>query len=257
MSTVATQTVDAEENLIQSFCDVVGDDLKLLAILNGKELSADIIQQLKSIDFPLHLGLLLTGTKSRPVLVTLNKTVRNWPKILPEKTRDLLDMDFAGIYLNHAYRASPQESVWVDEENLAMQQSMFQLRDFYNRYGLEVENWRIRPDDHLVTQLQLIAYVFSGEIKLAELKDIAGFLDEHLLRWIMSFAERAAMNCETDFYASLVLLTAFYLEKIRNLLAKILDEPRPTAEEIEQRMKPKAESIIAPMKYLPGTSESW
>ena len=257
MSTVATQTVDTEGKLIQSFCDVVSDDLKLLASLNGNELSTDSILQLKTIDFPRHLGLLLSEPKAEPVLTTLNQTVKNWPDVLPKKTKDLLDMDFAGIYLNHAYRASPQESVWVDEENLAMQQSMFQVREFYKRYGLEVENWRIRPDDHLVTQLQLIAYVFSGEIKLGELKDIAQFLDEHLLRWVMSFAERAAMHCETAFYASLVLLTAFYLEELRDLLAKILDEPRPTAEEIEQRMKPKVESIIAPMKYMPGTQESW
>lgn len=257
MSTVATQTVDSEENLIQAFCNVVSDDLKLLASLNGNELTANSIAQLKSIDFPLHLGLLLTEPKAKPVLATLNQTVRNWPETLPEKTKDLLDMDFAGIYLNHAYRASPQESVWVDEENLAMQQSMFQVREFYKRYGLEVENWRIRPDDHLATQLQLIAYVFTGEVSMDEIKEIAKFLDEHLLRWIMSFAERAATHCETDFYASLVLLTALYLEELRDLLAKILDEPRPTAEEIEQRMKPKAESVITPMKYVPGSQESW
>lgn len=257
MSTITTQTADTEQNLIQSFSAAVSDDLKLLARLNGDELTNEMVAQLKSIDFPLLLGLLLSEPKIKPALITLNQIIQSWPENLPSKEKDLLDMDFAGIYLNHAYRASPQESVWVDAENLAMQQSMFQVREFYKSHGLEVENWRLRPDDHLVTQLQFIAYVFSYDTSLDSLRDTARFLDEHLLRWVVSFAERAAIHCETPFYASLVLVTAYYLEEVRDLLAIILDEPRPGREEIDQRMKPTSEAVTAPVKYMPGMAESW
>lgn len=257
MSSVTAQRTGPDISLIEPFCQAISDDLKLLAILNGSELTASRISQLKSIDFPLHLGLILTGTKIKPALATLNRTVRNWPESLAAEKKDILDMDFAGIYLNHAYRASPEESVWIDEENLAMQQPMFQVRKFYQRYGLEVENWRIRPDDHLVTQIQFIAYVLSCDTSLDSLRDIARFLDEHLLRWVVTFAERAAMHCETPFYASLVIVTAFYLEELRDLLAEILDQPRPSTEEIEQRMKPASEAVIEQIKYVPGTAESW
>lgn len=257
MSTVASRTVETENNTVRSFLDAVSNDLTLLAVLNGNELTSEIMTQLKSVDFPLQLGLLLTGTKIKPALMTLSRAVRNWPEVIPPEKKDMLDMDFAGIYLNHAYRASPLESVWIDEENLAMQEPMFQVRDFYKHYGLEVENWRIRPDDHLVTQLQFIAYVFSCGSDSDTLRHIARFLDEHLLRWIVSFAERAAMHCETPFYASLVLVTAFYLEELRDLLAKILHEPRPSQEEIDKRMKLGSEAVILPMQYVPGAAESW
>ena len=257
MSTVTIQTDDTEPNLIRSFCVAVSDDIKLLACLNGNELTKDIVAQLRSIDFPLQLGLLLSEPKIEPALTTLSKTVKNWPNKLPQTEKDLLDMDFAGIYLNHAYRASPQESVWVDPENLAMQESMFQVRAFYTRHGLEAENWRIRPDDHLVTQLQFIAYVLSSNTGLDSLRDMARFLDEHLLRWVVLFAERAASHCETPFYASLVLVTAYYLEEVRDLLAKILDEPKPSREEIDKRMKSVSDAVIAPVKYMPGVAESW
>ncbi len=255
MST-ATATSPTED-LLCSFCNIVSEDLQLLARLHDRELDEEIISTLKAIRFPEQLGLLLTSEKAKPVLQLLQQTVESWPAKLPEKEKDFLDMDFAGIYLNHACRASPQESVWVDEENLAMQAPMFQVREIYKRHGLVVKNWRIQPDDHLVNQLQFIAYILGTEASTDSLREIARFLDEHLLRWVIQFAERAAANCETAFYASLVLLTALYLDELRDLLARILDESRPTTEEIEQRMKPKNEAVVIPMQYIPGTAESW
>lgn len=257
MSTAATQAVDIEQSLVDSFCEAVCEDLKLLAVLNGNELTAEMMTQLKQIDFPMNFGLVLSGQKIKSALTTLNLSVSNWQDSIKQEEKDILDMDFAGIYLNHAYRASPEESVWIDEENLAMQEPMFQVRECYKRYGLEAENWRIRPDDHLVTQLQFVAYVLSSNTDLDTLKDIANFLDEHILRWVVSFAERAAVHCETPYYASLVLVTAYYVEELRDLLALILNEPRPSKEEIDKKMKPRAETVIKAMKYVPGTAESW
>jgi TorA maturation chaperone TorD len=47
------------------------------------------------------------------------------------------------------------------------------------------------------------------------------------LRWIEEFAERVADRCSTRFYAGLALLTAAYLDELRDLLARLLDQPRP------------------------------
>jgi len=38
---------------------------------------------------------------------------------------------------------------------------------------------------------------------------------------------------------------------------EITGEPRPTAEEIEQRMKPKAEAKAVPLVFHPGLKPSW
>jgi TorA maturation chaperone TorD len=166
-------------------------------------------------------------------------------------------VDFAALYLNHSYRASPQESVWIDEENLAMQEPMFEVRKWYQRYGLETENWRVRPDDHLVCQLEFMAILLSDQSSLDILKDVAQFLDEHLLRWIRRFAKCAAQRCENDFYATLAMLTAVYVDELRDLLANALDYPRPTEEEIETRMKMKKAKTAVSMQYIPGMAESW
>lgn len=58
------------------------------------------------------------------------------------------------------------------------------------------------------------------------------------------FASRVAGRCESAFYAGLVLLVAQYLDELRDLLAQIVAEPRPSAEEIEQRMKPKVDPTL-------------
>jgi hypothetical protein len=67
-----------------------------------------------------------------------------------------------------------------------------------------------------------------------------------------------AKRCETRLYAGLAQLTAAYLDELRDLLAQILGRPRPTAEEIEERMRPMVAIPVAPPgPYLPGTGPTW
>jgi len=142
-----------------------------------------------------------------------------------------------------------------------MQQPMFEVRGWYEQYGMTAENWRTRSEDHLALQLQFIARLLdkAGDAGQSPelLQSVARFLDEHLLRWINDFGQRVAQRCATGFYAGSALLTASYLEALRSLLEQLLDQPRPSAEEIEQRMKPKSEPVEVPLTYMPGTSASW
>lgn len=54
------------------------------------------------------------------------------------------------------------------------------------------------------------------------------------------------------------MLTSLYLDELRDVLANILDRPRPTAEEIAQRAR-KVDEVALPMPtaYVPGNSPSW
>ncbi|NIO42018.1 MAG: dehydrogenase, partial [Burkholderiales bacterium] len=169
---------------------------------------------------------------------------------------DELAADYAAIYLNHKYLASPCESVWIDPEGLALQVATFQIRSWYRRYGLRVENWRTRSDDHLVAQLHFLEILF-GRIDECEIGEIGRFMDEHLLRWLPNFAARVAERCATRFYAGAGLLTASYCEAVRDLIAEITGEPRPSAEEIEQRMNPKTQNEAVPIAFHPGLKPSW
>jgi len=55
------------------------------------------------------------------------------------------------------------------------------------------------------------------------------------------------------------MLTSYYLDELRDTLALILSEPRPTAEQIEQRIKQPVDEVPLPMPgaYVPGSSPSW
>ena len=75
---------------------------------------------------------------------------------------DDLAADYAGIYLTHALRASPYESVWRDEEKLMMQGPSFAVRDRYHAHGLAAADWRRMADDHVSNELAGLA-VFAGD----------------------------------------------------------------------------------------------
>ncbi len=254
---VVKETLQREsQRLLDDFCEVVGNDLKLLVRLHAAELDKPAVERLRSSGFPDCLGLRLTLDGGEETMAHLREAVSAWPEHANREMLDKLAADFAGIYLNNSLSASPQESFWLDDEHLVMQKQMFQVREIYKRHGLEVENWRTCADDHLVNELAFVSEVIAGG-GMSGLREAARFLDEHLLRWLDQFTLRVAGRCETPFYAGLAMLTSFYCEELRNLLALILDEPRPSAEEIEERMAEELEPIAVPMQYVPGAAPGW
>jgi TorA maturation chaperone TorD len=167
-----------------------------------------------------------------------------------------LAADFSGIYIMHTFRASPEESVWFSEEGCTRQESMFQVRAWYKKHGLEARDWRTMADDHLVAQLQFIAYLLerASETTLAE---AATFMDEHLLRWIDRFAQRVCARCESAYFAGLASLTGTYLHELRGNLAGLLGQPIPSSEEIEARMNASSQRVEKPLHFVPGVAPTW
>lgn len=257
--TVTGRSNPDSTGVLGDFCRAVAQDLAQLAILHDAEADNPLIQLLKQAGFPATLGMKLESTAAREALVLVEKALAGLPQPLDEQHADELAVDYAGIYLTHAYRASPNESVWVDEEHLERQQSMFEVREYYARYELGAANWRQRADDHLVLQLQFLAHLFDQEHLDQALTLAARFMDDHLLRWLMPFANRVASRCATPFYAGINLLTGVYCEELRDLLADIMDEPRPAPEEIEACMqRTRLNTPAVPIKFLPGADgPSW
>ncbi|MES9937363.1 MAG: molecular chaperone TorD family protein [Sedimenticola sp.] len=241
--------------MLASLCGVISDDISMLATLHDREPDSAMLQLLKEEHFPEGLGLRLIGEPGSRALDLVTQSREALPDEIDGTILDELAADYADIYLNHSIQASPLESVWTDDESLACQDSMFQVRSWYSRYGLMAEDWRVRSDDHLVLQLQFLAHLFSleKEDEHEHLGDVARFMDEHLLRWLTSFAERVMARCRTPYFAGIAMLTAAYCEEIRDLLASILDEPRPSPEEIEERMRPKQQQEEeVPVSFMPG-----
>ncbi len=141
-----------------------------------------------------------------------------------------------------------------------MQAPTFQVRAWYGRHGLGVQDWRKRSDDHLVHELRFLSALLALGTTDA-VTEAAEFMDLHLLRWLDGFAQRVAQRCDTDFYAASAWLTWHYCEEMRRVLADLLGQPRPTREEVEARLRAEAgskgQAQAVPMTYLPGMAPSW
>ena len=243
-------------NALTEFCNGVALDLMILAQLHDRELTKADLAKLQQDSFPETLAFRLQSDKAREAMAILAHVVANLT--MDSRQDDNLAADFAAIYLTHSFGASPCESVWRDDDSLAMQQPMFDVRERYARYGLEVPDWRKRSDDHLVFQLQFVATLLE-DARPSALSDAASFLDTHTLRWLPDFADRVATRANTPFYATLAVLTACYLDELRDMLAEILDAPRPDPQQLAQAEAPAVdeEPLLTPGRYLPGSAPSW
>jgi len=244
-------------------CLALVDDLAQLIRLHDRELDAPTLEALGEVGFPHALALLPADSAGQQAYAALAAAVQ----ALKPTTADLdeLAADYAAIYLNHAIGASPYESVWLDDDHLACQGPMFELRERYAAAGLQVADWRRRYDDHLVCQLAYLQRCLekagAGAGEAVDWADLATFIDEHLGYWLPDFAGRVAARAETAFYAGLAEVTAAWLDCYRGLLEEIQGLPRPDIEALGQRIRQKFardKAEVAPLKFMPGArGPSW
>ena len=252
-SDASLQISETPEDLLSSFREHVAEDLEVLATLHDREPDETLLHELSEVDFPASLTLIPETKPGIEAMTLAQQALSSLTGDLNEGVLDELAADYASIYLNHNISASPEESVWLDEDSLMCQQSMFQVRTWYESHGLEIPDWRIRPDDHLVYELQFIAFLLGNDEQMETLEKAATFMDEHLLRWLGNFGERVLQRCDTPWFAGVAALTAAYCEELRDILAEVLQQPRPSREEIDDRMKPKQpEPEPVAVSFTPG-----
>lgn len=239
---------------------VLAEDASTLAVLQDRELSPMVLAELKGLVFPDNLGLLPVGDASHKAFAMMRQVMAALPAIADAALLDDLAADFAAIYLTGAFGASPYESYWLSDDHLICQDAMFDMRTLYSEAGLKVPDWRMRPDDHLVFQLQFLAHLLARAGSDGDWRSLADFLDYHLLRWLPDFAGRVAGRCDTPFYAALALLTDVWCHQLRGLIEQHLGEPRPNPAEIEKRLhsQRRVETQEAPIRFVPGgAGPSW
>ena len=233
---------------LKQWCDAVSQDLQQIAVLHDREVDEALLTALREVNFPYNLGMIITaevGDEKTGLYKPqrfIETALQELPEGVDEGVLDRLAVDYADIYLNYSLHASPFESVWLDEDHLLQQEPMFEIREWYKRYGLETENWRIRSEDHLVLQLQFIAALLDSDVSMPEgvtlqkrLQDATTFMDEHLLLWLSDFTTLVSQRCSTDFYASIAVLTYAYMDQLRDALVEVTGIARPTKEEMKKR----------------------
>lgn len=233
--------------------DALVEDLDQLIRLHDRELDAEILAALKVAAFPNGLALSAADEAGRTAHSNMAAALHDMP------TLDELAADYAAIYLNNRFGASPYESVWLSDEHLACDRSMFELREIYAAAGLQASDWRSRFDDHLVLQLQYLRRVLASAA--IDPEKLAGFIDQHLGYWLPDWAQRVSAHCNTAFYAALAELTYVWLLNFRELLGEIHDLPLPSREEMGALINRKLaldKAEIAPIRFVPGIQgASW
>ena len=242
---------------VKKFWSWVSEDLQLLARLHAVEMTPATIEQLLKGGFPDTLTLKRNhsdhpiGDVFKAALVEIeNQTV----------TFDDLAADFAAIYLNGTCGASPNESPWIDDDELERQEPMFEVRDWYSKYRLKTEDWRIRPDDNLSLQLLFISHLIEAYLVSYDetlIKEAAEFMDEHILRWIHKFAQKVYQRAETAFYSSLAVLTSEYIDEVRKVMANDYDLPVPSEEMMKRKTKKINETYEADPTYYSSLKGGW
>ncbi|MGV0950673.1 MAG: TorD/DmsD family molecular chaperone [Azonexus sp.] len=244
------------------------EDLDQLIRLHDRELDAEILAALKVAAFPNGLALCAADEAGRTAHSNMAAALHDMP------TLDELAADYAAIYLNNRFGASPYESVWLSDEHLACDRSMFELREIYAAAGWQVSDWRSRFDDHLVLQLQYLRQVLASAATMETMarghaatgprvdpEKLAVFIDQHLGYWLPDWAQRVSAHCNTAFYAALAELTYVWLLHFRELLGEIHDLPLPSREEMGALINRKLaldKAEIAPIRFVPGIQgASW
>lgn len=197
----------------------LADDLETLAQLHDVELNVDTIAALREIGFPDNLALLPQNEPAQLAWAAMRAALAEIPDPPQVADLDVLAVDFAAIYLTGAYGAAPSESFWLDPDHIVCQAPMFEMREIYRAAGLKAGNWRLRPDDHLVLQLQYIAHMLRRRVTSADFsKQLAQTMDAHLMRWLPDFVAGVDARAVVPFYAALGYVTLAWCQALRETL---------------------------------------
>jgi len=227
------------------------DDLVLLARLHGGELDGETLDALMETPFAALFSLVPDDETARQAASVIDNGWRAMDSGDTGGRSRLLDelaADFAALYLTGRHRAWPDESPWLDDDDLSRQQPMLEVRRWYERFGLAARDWRKLPDDHIALQLAFIAHLMDGD---AALEEAARFMDAHLMRWLADFAAAAAARCDTPFYAGLAMFTHAWCAALRGMLTRVTGVTPPPPEETADGEEPPAHAVGQP--FVPGT----
>ncbi len=233
--------------------------LGLVIRLHDREADADLLATLRTADLTPMLEALLAPAQATAA-TGFAAVLAAMPDAPDAAYFDQLAADYADIYLTHGYRVSPSGSVWLTDDHLERQQPMFDVRAWYEHYGIRVPDWRLRSDDHLVHELQFVEHLL-GLGTTAALGDAAHFLDRHVLSWVPDFCNRAETRAQSDFHRAAMGLTRASLAALRDWLTTATGvrsevEPHAFARERDRAARAAEVKEVA-RPFVPGIKASW
>ncbi len=126
--------------------------------------------------------------------------------------------DYARLFVGpNRLLAPPWESVYLSTEHLIFERQTLEVRQQYQRYGIETQHPNVEPDDHIGLELRFVAHL-NGLVLFALEKDdsalqiealaaLGRFLSEHLLQWSPEFLGQVKTSANTLYYRGVAQLT--------------------------------------------------
>ncbi len=152
-----------------------------------------------------------------------------------------LDRDYAKVFCGagstNCTAAYPFESLYTSKERLLMQEARDSVLKWYARHGLgKASSWK-DCEDHLAVELEFLVYLIGESIAALEKGDIEwaralakeqqGFMAEHLVNWVPTFATQVVKHARTDFYqGAALMLEGYLLSDFSEIQAIGVTEPR-------------------------------
>ena len=130
---------------------------------------------------------------------------------------DALTWDFNRLFVGPGEMlAAPWESVYRSKTKLTFQEPTLQVRELYERFGVQAPAMHREPDDHLGLELAFVATLSDLAAQAAAAGDTAqlarcfetqrDFLQDHLLAWAPTCLALVGKHAETDYYRGAALL---------------------------------------------------
>jgi len=129
-----------------------------------------------------------------------------------------LKLDYTRLFIGlEKTLAPPYESVYLGKDHILFEKQTLEVRQFYQRFNLEIGRLHKEPDDHIGYELSFVSAlcrVCSDALKqsdpscLQEARNtLEQFLSCHLLKWVELFLSKVIENAETQYFRGIVYLT--------------------------------------------------
>lgn len=144
---------------------------------------------------------------------------------LSQAAFDAIETDYMHLFVGpKKIFAPPWESFYRNKDHLLFQKETLQVRNWYRRFGLEVERLYNEPDDHLGIEFSFLAHLAKLALHALESGDQPrfsklinvqlDFIRTHMSRWVPGWAVDVEANARTPFYMGLAQMACGVLEEI-------------------------------------------
>jgi TorA maturation chaperone TorD len=147
----------------------------------------------------------------------LNRWSQDFQGDISQESLTDLKADYTRLFTGHTkIPVAPWESVFFTEERLVFQAQTQDVREWYRRFGLEVDNQFMEPEDHIGLELTFIGHLAKLGLEAlilnndAELEQVLAaqrdFAARHLFLWAPLWCKLMGEYAQTDFYRGLSLV---------------------------------------------------